>query len=190
MIHLGRLSLAGTGIVVGGVLLGSALASFAHPLPKASEPAPWEATLHPRIAVGEVREAEPSLPEDLYPASLPSSYAPEIAFSELRWAADVRTPQPDDDVSAPLRGLDSEREPFADPAPFDQRPIAVAHYVAIEQAARNAATAAAVGASLDAPIDPGADPAAVTVRIDPAAPPPLPQDAGEARVIHIADTGA
>jgi hypothetical protein len=186
VIHLGRLSIAGTGIVTGGLVLGAALAAFANPLPKAPEPAPWEGTLHPQIAAGDAQPYYQSLPEDLYPANLPQGFAPAVASSEIKWPAQFapRFAEP-----APLPMLDDRplADTPADHGPIVDRDVAIPHYAAIERSAQPAQPAQVASAEQPDDNQPvasaDADPSALTVKIDPASPPPLP--AGQARMIHI-----
>ncbi|MEO6152861.1 MAG: hypothetical protein ABIT09_03715 [Croceibacterium sp.] len=169
MIHLGRLSLAGTGIVIGGITLGSALASYADPMPKAAQPAPWEGRIHPQIAAYGAGSAYASMPEDLYPANLPSRYAPAEAYTELRVPADDPQPRYADSFGpAPATVAQASW-----PADADQT-LAVPHYVAIERAAQAQSPAPAVNAD-------------ATDGAAPAAPEPAADNYG--KVIHIADQG-
>ena len=168
MIHLGRLSLLGTGIVFGGVTLGAALAAFANPLPRQAEPAPWE--LGSKITVGDVQPYAYSMPQDLVPVALPDSYAPPAAFTELRWPVEPRMAT----YAEPAANLAEAAPPAPsadDYAQLADRPIAAPHYAAIEQAAALAAAPAEVAAS-EAPAAEAA---------------PAPEPAGGVRIIQVAN---
>jgi hypothetical protein len=159
--HPGKLSLAGSGIVLGGVLLGTALAAFANPVPKPMAPPPWDPLLHPAIAAGDSAGYYPSGPEDLYPRNLPDGYAPAVAFTELNWR-DIKLPPIPEYQPPRLPSLaDNEAaQDAADYAAVAEQPVSVPHYAAIEQAANQAETTAEdVAAVQSAPSAPEAPPA-------------------------------
>ncbi|MEO6042112.1 MAG: hypothetical protein ABIP41_09435 [Croceibacterium sp.] len=177
MIHLGRLSIVGSGIVFGGVTLGAVLAAFVNPLPKAAEPPPWRQMLYPQVAVGDVQPYN-SMPEDLAPPSMPDGYAPAIAYTELRWPVGGEPREREEPaVRAPLPAT-ADRTAAPDYADQADRPVSVPHYAAIEQAALDEQRS--LGGKADSGSGAGEEPPAQAVRIDPA---------GGARVIHIDDAG-
>ena len=174
MTSFGKLPLAGLGIVAGGLLLGTALAGFANPSPKAAPAPPWAGQVEPPVTA-----AAPityvSYPQDLNPPNLVDGYAPAIAFTQMR--APVDPPLPKLEASWDKRwkdrwaDADLPREPGPAPqADEDAADPQVPHYAALERSA-----APQPGADASAPADAGADPG------------PLP--AGETKVIHIADAG-
>jgi hypothetical protein len=80
MLYAGKLMLT---VVGGGALLGSLLGSFANPVMKEGPDAPWGERLGARIhAAASTGYIEP-LPEDLTPPTVPDSYAPAFALTEL-----------------------------------------------------------------------------------------------------------
>jgi hypothetical protein len=160
----GRFSLAASGIVVGGVMLGAALASFARPVPVEPQPAPWEGMLHPAIQVGESYPYYSSMPEEV----IPDRYAPDIAFTTLKWwPSDLRLPReasyvPPQQQAVPQYVPDASLDTYQE--------VQVPHYAAIEQSAQQAQDAAKDAATAEqapAPVE--------------AAP------AGQRKVIQVAD---
>jgi hypothetical protein len=124
MFQAGKLML---GVVGGGVLLGTALAGLAHPVPKAAPEAPWGQLGNTQIAYDpDYRYIEP-LPEDLSPHSLPDGYAPAFASSELdlQWQADAIQPRFDDERLVPVHYMtaqagDAVAPPTSMPNPAEQ----------------------------------------------------------------------
>jgi hypothetical protein len=174
VVHPAKLSLAGTGIVFGGVMLGAALAAFANPVPKPMAPPPWDPLLHPAIAAGDAGGYYQSLPEDLYPRNLPDGYAPAIAFTELRWQ-DLKLPRIPDYRPAPLPSpsMNDQAQDAADLAALAEQQVAVPHYAAIEQAANEAQ---------------GAAEEVATAQSTPPADAQAPE--GGPKIIHVADAVA
>ena len=158
MFLTGRLPLVASSIIVGGVLLGSALATFARPVPIEPQPAPWQGMLHPAIQASEYQPYPISYPEDLSP---PDSYAPPIAFTTLKWwPADLRLPRTPDYVPPPEPRLVVPQYVPDDTLTTD-REVQIPHYAAIEQTAQQAQDAAKDAATAqqapppagDAPVD-------------------------------------
>ena len=119
MVHPAKLSLAGFGIVTGGVLLGAALSAFANPVPKPAPPPPWNPMLHPPLAAGPSQSYYEPVPEDLSPRNLPDSYPPACATSELtEWPVDFASPTFEEWDLEPALAADEpdegERTRFAD----------------------------------------------------------------------------
>lgn len=170
MVHLGRLSLAASGIVLGGVVLGAGLAAFANPMPKmAGEPA-WASMLHPQIAVGRDYASYDAPPEDLSPGT-PDSYPPAFARSELRWwPADLKLPVYSKDKPLAAIGDDAPQlRQDEDTASFTESDPQIPHYADIEQSAQQAQAAAQDAAAA----------AQQSQTIQPAS--------GNAKVIYVAD---
>ena len=184
--HLGKLPVAGLGIVAGGLLLGAGLASFANPSPKTPPAPPWANQLEPRIAVGEAPVSYQTYPEDLSPPNLVDGYAPAVAFTQMRVPVDPPPPRLD------ARWTDSRADARAtsrvdDSAPADdvQAERSVPHYAALERADAPRAAPPQVAEDDGAPVDANADPASFRAQVDLAHPPPLPA-IGHSKTIHIA----
>lgn len=186
MAHLARLSLAATGIVMGGVTLGAALAAFANPMPKPLAPAPWEGRLHPQIVASGAQAYYQSLPEDLYPASLPSSYVPASALTEMRWPDSVAMPRFAEPVRLSEFAPPANPDDSWNPQALAERTVTVPHYAAMEQQPARDQTTDPVAPSDEAPVKASDDPADLAVSVDPAAPPPLPAPQGSPKMIHLA----
>ncbi len=154
-------------VVVGGVLLGSALASFARPVPIEPQPAPWEGMLHPQIQAGESYGYYSSPPEEVY---IPDRYAPDIAFTTLKWwPADLRQPRDANYAPPPLPAAQAVPQYVPDDTLDRYQEVQIPHYAAIEQSAQQAQQAAQEAVTAEQ------------------AQPASPAETGEAKVIHIAD---
>lgn len=91
MAYAGKLMLM---IVPGGILLGSALGTFADPVMKAAPGSPWGEHVASAISGGSSSPYIEPLPENLNPPAA-DGYAPAAAFTELPepWQADFPAPQ-------------------------------------------------------------------------------------------------